>query len=66
MSNCEELGIEIMRQEVSVPEAVGVGVTEGISDTAKFLTMGIIGLGIYFILPDNWIEAIQTRTRRFL
>lgn len=61
----EPLGLSIMSQDINTGEAVQIGVKEGIADSVKFITLGLIALSVYMLLPDKWLNRIQREVRKF-
>lgn len=59
----EKLGLTIMSEKVDTGEAIRLGVTEGVADSAKYITLGVIALIGWMALPDAWKRKL-IRTRR--
>jgi hypothetical protein len=51
----EPLGATV-EKDTSIPEAVRMGAVEGISDTAKYLTLGMIALAAYAVIPKGTVK----------
>lgn len=46
-------------------KAVAVGVSNGISDIAKYITIGVAAVIIYKLVPKKHIKKLQQEARRF-
>lgn len=60
----QRLGLTIMREEVDTGDAIRLGVKEGIADTAKWATLGLLAIGIYLVMPNKWVRKLRREVRK--
>lgn len=66
LTNKNGLGMTVMTQDANFRQAVTLGTMEGVSDVARWFTLGLAATAVFFILPKKWTAGIRRQVRRIV
>lgn len=64
MSTYENLGLTVLEKEVDVRQAVAEGVTQSISDAARFGMIALVIGMAYLALPRKWFASARKTLKK--
>ncbi len=60
------LGMSIVREDATIPDAAQVGMVEGVSDVTRILTVGAVLAVTYMLIPRKITRRFERKMRKVL